>query len=99
MIKLNTILYSAFVFASLLLFLNPAKAQWQQTNGPLEAQINCMIKHDTVVLCGTLQGMYYSSDSGNSWFEYQLFQNKNIQAIYSKGDTIILLHATVCLLM
>lgn len=85
----------AFVLICVLsLILNNAKAQWQQTNGPIGVGVNCMIQHDTVVVCGTHQGLYFSSDSGYIWQQYSQFENKNIQSIYTKGDTLILLFSS-----
>ena len=85
----------AFVLICVLsLIFNNAKAQWQQTNGPIGVGVNCMIQHDTVVVCGTHQGLYFSSDSGYIWQQYSQFENKNIQSIYTKGDTLILLFSS-----
>ena len=85
----------AFVLICILfLSLNNASAQWQQTNGPIGVTVNCMIQHDTVVVCGTQQGIYFSSDSGYTWQQYSQFQNKNIQSIYSRGDTLIMLFSS-----
>lgn len=68
-----------------------ASAQWVQTNGPTGVSAYCLAKHDSVILCGTYQGLYYTSDEGNSWQPYPLFQTYTINSIYVEGDTLILM--------
>ena len=59
----------------------------------------CMIQHDSVIVCGTQQGIYFSPDSGFTWLDYPQFQNKNVQSMYATGDTLILIYSTTDLLI
>ena len=82
------------VICSFFFSVNYANAQWQQTSGPIGVYVNCLIQHDTVAVCGTMQGLYFSSDSGSTWQNYPKFQNKNIQSIFATGDTLILIYSS-----
>jgi hypothetical protein len=44
------------------------KAQWIQTNGPYGGQdITCLVTNGTDLFAGTYNGMFISSDNGDSW--------------------------------
>jgi len=44
-----------------------SNAQWQKTNGPMQCQVNCLIKHNGSLLAGTVQSIFKSTDDGLNW--------------------------------
>ena len=44
-------------------------AQWKQTGGPSTGTVTTLIATDSVILAGTINTIYRSTDNGNSWME------------------------------
>lgn len=63
-------------------------AQWVQTNGPFGGNIQCFGVSGTNLYAGTSNGLFLSSNYGNTWSEISNgLTNRNIQAIVSDGAT------------
>lgn len=82
-----------FLLTLIFLFtILTSHAQWVQTSGPEEVLTMCLVKYDSVIYCGTVQGIYYSLNEGNTWLHYPFFQKDFIYSIYAMNDTILVLY-------
>ena len=68
-----------------------SNAQWTKTSGPEGCSPNCFARITTGIICGTPQGLYFSSDEGQTWEAYSVFPFRNIISIITFSDTIVLL--------
>jgi len=79
------------VILCLLYFFNSSSsAQWVKTNGPEGISVTSFFEGDNYLLLGTnAQGVYRSSDNGNSWVvSSEGLENKRI-ACFAKDDIYI----------
>ena len=58
----------AITFFYLVVFIGYAvEAQWQKTNGPYGGDIYSLAKDGSNIFAGTANGVFLSSNDGNSW--------------------------------
>ena len=50
-----------------ILYFNIANAQWEQTNGPLGGQINCLAVSEPNFFAGSENGILLSTNNGENW--------------------------------
>jgi hypothetical protein len=66
-----------------------SKAQWVQTNGPIDQYINCLEFNGTKVLAGTSNGVYLTSDYGFNWTaRNEGLATGNVFVLHVKGSFI-----------
>ena len=63
----------------LVLFPYTLSGQWTRTNAPEGGWIASLAVRDSVLLAGSLDGIYHSSDNGGNWIA---FSNNNLPAHY-----------------
>lgn len=90
MSKLLEYMKNFYILLILLLSINTAKAQWQQTNGPYGGTITCIAISENNIFAGTSEGgMYLSADNGGSWTAVNNgLTNYNIMSLAAGGSNI-----------
>lgn len=73
------------------LIVNSACAQWTQTNGPEGCYPTCFARISSGILCGSVYGMYFSSEEGQTWQDFVHFSIYNIHSILTRSDTIFVI--------
>ncbi len=75
------------LFLILFLFLD-VFCQWEQTNGPRAENLNCFERKDSMLMIGTWNGFYISTNNGLEW-EHKLSNLNRIHALIAKDSTIL----------
>lgn len=82
-------LFSRLVFLFALLnfiYGNNVIAQWQQSNGPEGGGITRLASVDSTIFCGTISGIFTTTDYGNSWMNRSSgLPTTFIYSIYTNG--------------
>ncbi|MDZ4204936.1 MAG: hypothetical protein U1C46_08975, partial [Bacteroidales bacterium] len=81
-----------YLFASIIigmLCINIVNAQWQQTGGPEGGHIYSLATDGTNIFAGTVDGIYLSTNNGNSWTAVNNgLTNPHVYAIAISGNNI-----------
>ncbi|MGB9696339.1 MAG: T9SS type A sorting domain-containing protein [Ignavibacteria bacterium] len=60
-------------------------SQWLPTNGPVGGKVNSLAVITNNVICGTVSGVFYSTNNGGNWrFAADFY--KNVYALLAKGN-------------